>query len=100
MAGVDEEFGRRSGDDDVGLAGIDADVTPPRRFPPKRLGQSVGIGERLAEDQSAPTQFELDILGHRFDHVRRRRIVQAERDGLGMVRGRTDGGHAAGPVTP
>jgi hypothetical protein len=55
MAGVDEKFGRRSGHYDLGLAGIDADVTPPRRFSPKCLGQSAGIGKSLTEDETAPT---------------------------------------------
>ena len=69
-----------------------------------------GVGERLAENESAPTEFEDDVVGHRVDHVLRRRVVQAERDGLGVILAGIDeagcrrptgsGGHAAAPVMP
>ena len=85
VAGVDEELGRGFGDHHVRLAGVDADVAAPGPFPPQRLDQLWRIGERLAENEPAPTQFELDILGHRLHQLRRRGVVQAHRDRLGVV---------------
>ncbi len=100
MAGVDEKLGRRFGDHDVRLTRIDADVAAPGSFPAQRLDQLPSIGEGLTEDESAPAQFELDVLGHHVHQVRRRSVVQAERDRLRVVPGGTASGHATGPVTP
>ncbi len=70
VARVDEQLRRRLGDQDVGLAGVDADVAAPVGFSAQHLGQLVGVGERLTENQSAPTEFEHDVVRHRVDHVR------------------------------
>ena len=100
VAGVDEQLGGRLGDDDVGFAGVDADVAAPGPLAAQRFDQFLRMGEGLPEYQPAPTQFELDVLGHRVDQFGRRCVVQAERDRLGVVAGRIDHGHATGPVTP
>jgi hypothetical protein len=42
VAGVDEQFGRRPGDQDVGLAGVDADVASALTLLPQYLGQLSG----------------------------------------------------------
>ena len=84
----------------MGFAGVDADVAAPGRLPPKRLGQRPRVREGLTENQSAPTQLDLDVLRHRIYQMRWSRVVEAEGDRLGVVLGRTDDGHAAGPVTP
>jgi hypothetical protein len=71
VAGVDEQFGRRPCDQNVRLAGVDADVASARPLLPQHLGQLLGIGESLAENQSTPTHFEYHVVGHDVDHVLR-----------------------------
>ena len=61
----------RLGDQNVGLAGVDADVAAPVGLSAQHLGELVGVGERLTENQSAPTEFEHDVIRHRVDQVRR-----------------------------
>ena len=110
MARVDEQFGRRKRDEHLWLAGVHGDVAAALPLLAQHLRERVRIGERLAENQSAPTEFEDYIIGHRVDHVLRRRVVQAECDGLGVILAGIDeagcrrptgsGGHAAAPVMP
>ena len=53
------------------LAGVDADVSPAVGLSAQHLGELVGVGECLTEYQSAPTEFEHDIVRHGVNEVRR-----------------------------
>jgi hypothetical protein len=53
----------------------------------QHLGELLGIGEGLPENQSPPTEFEDDVVGHLVHEVCRGCVVQPEGDGLGMVSG-------------
>ena len=102
VARIDEQFGGGQRDQHVGLAGVDADVAPSRTFLAHHLGQVIGIGEGLAEDQTAPTQFKHHILGHDVHQMLWGRVVQAQGDGFGVIGG-IGGfrfGHDATPVMP
>src|SRR6476619_6155063 len=57
----------------------------------------LGVGERLAENQSAPAEFEHHVVGHGIDKVWGRSIVQPEGDALFRT---FNGAHAAGPEIP
>jgi hypothetical protein len=85
VAGVDEQLVRRACDEDVGLAGVYADVAPASALAPKHFGEVVRVAERLTEDQPTPAQVEHHVIGHGVGQVRRRHVVQPERDRLGMV---------------
>ena len=100
VTGVDEKFGGGPRDENVGLAGVDADVASTRPLVAQHLGQHLRISEGLPENESAPTHFENHVVGHDVDHVLRRRVMQAEGDGLGMILVGIESGHAAAPVMP
>ena len=55
----------------MGLAGVDADVAAPVGLAAQDLGELFGVGEGLTENQSAPAEFEHDVIGHDVDEVRR-----------------------------
>ena len=83
-----------------GSRGVHADVASTPPLLAQHLRKLVRIGEGLAENQSAPTEFDDYIVGHSVDHVRRRRIMQAERDGLGVILVGIDIGGVAGRPAP
>ena len=99
VARVDEQLGGRLGHQDMGFARVDADVAAAVALLAQHLGQLLGVGERLPENEPAPTEFENHVIGHRGHHTRRGGLMEGQRHRLGVVVN-LGVAHAAGPLMP